>query len=662
MKQLRIFILIITVITNVGKTQSIDTLEWTVISGGTKAGFLKKWENLDGSFTEWFQYNDRGRGDSTVAKYRYDNDGYLEFIDASGVDYYKKPVFEKLIVKNGIAYWENNSEKEQKKLESKADYVPLNVSVGTSYKNYFKSPTNTIQLLPTGTSKLTVLKEQTLKNGKKVRLISTVGIGFTPSYIWIDENDSFFAYPGNWFAYLLKGYESYNEELYTIQKEYEKKYYEDLAPLFSRKTQNGIAVTNANLFNPQTGELKANANIFIENGKIKEVMFGKPNIPKDYQNVNANGKFVMPGLWDMHVHYGSHSQGLLHLSCGVTNVRDMGNSLDLLDSKKQIDNGQVLGPRIQILSGFIDGAGQYSGPTGEKINSIEEGKTAIKKYADLGYQQIKLYSSIKPEWVRPLADEAKKYNLRVSGHIPAHMLAEEAIESGYNEIQHMNMLFLNFYGKELDTRTPLRFTTVAQKAASFDFESETFIKFIHKLKQLNITIDPTVSIFEGMFIGEQGKISPAYTSIGHRFPLSMQRNFKTGSSLEIVDGQQEIFRNSFESMLKMVKILYDNNVTLVPGTDDLAGFMLHRELENYAKAGIPNKEILKMATVTSATVAGKISQFGTIEKGKVADLIIIDGDPTKNIEDIRKVEAVIKDNDIYRTKDLLEKISIKYFK
>jgi imidazolonepropionase-like amidohydrolase len=112
----------------------------------------------------------------------------------------------------------------------------------------------------------------------------------------------------------------------------------------------------------------------------------------------------------------------------------------------------------------------------------------------------------------------------------------------------------------------------------------------------------------------------------------------------------------------MVKALYDNGVTIVPGTDAFAGFTLHSELENYVKAGIPNIEVLKIATITSAAVAKKSDQFGSIEKNKVADILIIDGDPIKNMEDIRKVEIVIKGNDIYQTKDILEKISIKYFK
>ncbi len=663
MRHLCMIIFFLSVIPCTGKTQPVDTIEWTILTGGTKkAGFLKNWQNPDGSYTQLSQYNDRGRGDSTVARYRVDDEGYLEFIEASGVDYFKKPIFERYKIENETAYWENNSEKGQMRLESKALYIPLSISVGTSYKTYFNTPTRTIDLLPTGTSSLIVLKELTLKDGKKIRLISTIGMGLVPSYSWIDEDDEFFAYPGDWFAYMLKGYESYNKELYDIQKEYEKQHFEDIAKQVTRRVKNGLAVTNANLFNPISGQVESKANIFINDGKIEDVTYGEAIIPNGFENIDAKGKFVMPGLWDMHVHYGGPSEGLLHLSCGVTNVRDMGNSQDVMEIRSQIDSGQFLGPRIQIMSGFIDGAGEFAGPIGEQINSVEEGKTAVRKYADLGYQQIKLYSSIKPEWVEPLSNEAKKFNLRVSGHIPAYMLAEEAIEAGYDEIQHINMLFLNFYGKELDTRTPLRFTMVAQRASSFDFESREFNEFIQKIKQLNITIDPTVTIFEGMFIGEEGKIRPSYEAFGERLPLTLQRYLKQGSSLEIPEGQEETYKNSFGNMLKLVKILHDNGISMVAGTDDFAGFILHRELENYVKAGIPNKEVLKIATVNAATIAGKIDDYGTIEKGKFADLIIIDGDPLKNIEDIRRVETVIKDHDIYSTNEMLKRVSIGYFK
>jgi hypothetical protein len=662
MKTIILLILMSYGLTTICKAQLRDTTEWTVLMGGTKAGFSKKWRNPDGSFTDWFQFNDRGRGDSTVSNYLHDNEGYLIFIEAKGIDYFKKPVFEKYSLTNGIAKWENNSEKDEIKVEYKADYVPLKINSGPSFQTYFNSQNRAIEHIPTGSSKLEILYEHSLASGKKIRLISITGTSFTPSYSWIDDENEFFAYPGDWFAFISKGHEDLNSELFKIQKEYEDQYFKNLAKSLTSDYKPGLAITNANIFDPKTGQIKNNSTILIVDGKIKEVSTTKVKIPKGFKIISANDKFVMPGLWDMHAHYGDATTGLLNLACGVTNIRDMGNGLTLIEKKKDIDNGIALGPRIQIMSGFIDGAGPYAGPIGEKISSIDEGKLAIKKYADLGYQQIKLYSSIKPEWVKPLSEEAKKFGLRVSGHIPAHMTAEEAILAGYDEIQHTNMLFLNFYGKDLDTRTPVRFTSVAQKAAFFDFDSKDFKAFVRLLQEKKTTIDPTVSIFEGMFMGQEGKTDPSFESTAHRFPLSFQRNLKSNSGLAIPLGLEETYRNSFSNILKMTKILFDNQVTIIPGTDGLPGFTLHRELENYVRAGIPNTEVLKMSTLTSAIVAQKSDNFGSIENGKNADIIIIDGDPTKNIEDIRKVEIVIKDNDIYITKDIFEKISIKYFK
>jgi hypothetical protein len=401
--------------------------------------------------------------------------------------------------------------------------------------------------------------------------------------------------------------------------------------------------------------------ILVEGGMIKKVS-QKKSIPKTYTVIDADNKFVMPGLWDMHVHYGDPTDGILDLACGVTNVRDMANSESLTNKKKEIDNGTVLGPHIQAMCGFIDGAGPYAGPTGAIINTLEEGIAAVKRYKSLGYDQIKLYSSLKPEWVKPLAAEAHRNGMRVSGHIPAHMLASEAIDDGYNEIQHMNMLFLNFLGKDLDTRTPARFHAVGQNAAKLSLSSKEVMSFVKKLKDNHIVIDPTVSFFETMFIPTDGKPVPTMAAVVDRLPPALQRNLRSGGALEIPAGQEKVYAASFEKMLQMVKLLYDNGVTIVPGTDDFVGFVLHKELENYSKAGIPNGAVLAIATIESAKVAGKDKLFGSIEAGKVADIIIIDGDPLQQMSDIRKVETIIKGQEIYSSRALFESISIQPLK
>jgi len=641
-----------------GHCQTKDTTTWTILLGGNKAGFLKKWRNTDNSFSEWFQWTDRGRGDSIVSTYSYNEQGYITSINAKGIDYYKKPVFEKFENGNGKVSWENSSEKEERRVDHDAEYLPVSISAGTLFNNYLKDPDQTIKLLPAGESRLKVLKDHTLKDGMHIRLISTFGAGMTPSYSWIDDNNELFASPSDWFATIKHGYEGYNDELMKLQDEFKQAYFKDISRQLT-KVQPGVVISNASVFNTKTGTVQKNTSIIIEDGIIREITTRKIRVSKSYQVIDATGKFVMPGLWDNHVHYGDDVLGLLNIGCGITNVRDMGSPAGLLDKKKEIDAGIVIGPRIQVMCGFIDGTGPYALSIGNSIATLDEGKEAVKKFAELGYQQIKLYSSLNPEWVKPLADEAKRLGMRVSGHIPAHMLAEEAIRDGYDEIQHTNMLFLNFYGKDLDTRTPLRFSTIAQKAASFDFNGAEFKSFIGLMKKHKTVIDPTVSFFEDMFVGKPGDVRPSSINFAHRLPITIQRSFRTGSSLEIPDGLEDTYKKSFLSMLKMVKLLYDNGVTIIPGTDDFPGFVLHRELENYVKAGIPNKDVLKFATLTSAEVNRKSDQYGSIEPNRPADIIIIDGNPLLNILDIQKVETVIKDKAVYQTRDVLAAVSVK---
>lgn len=639
-------------------TAQSDTLQWTVLMAGSTVGYLKQLKNADDTCTEWFKFNDRGRGDSTVVTYKVNEAGIITWLDAKGVDYLKAPVFEKYQLNNGVATWENPDEKETKKVSGPVEYVPLKVNAGISVKAYLNAPNQTLQLLPAGQRTLTVIKEVSIQ-GKRLRLISLVGASLQPSYQWIDERDNFFGYPSDWRAYIAKGYEHLNDTLLSMQRAVEQDYFKKIASTVREKTQQ-LAVTNANLFDSKTGKVSEKITILIRNGRIHEI--GAKSVPSGYSIIDAAGKFVMPGLWDMHVHYAEGTDGILHLANGVTNVRDMGNSDALPDQKKLIDEGVVLGPRIQAMCGFIDGKGPFSGPAGAKITSVEEGISAVRNYKQKGYSQVKLYSSMKPEWVKPIAEEAHKLGLRVSGHIPAHMLASEAVNAGYDEIQHMNMLFLNFMGKELDTRTPVRFHAVAQNAAKMDLKSAETKAFIDLLKAKKTVIDPTISFFETMFIPQSGKPIPTMAAVIDRLPLDLQRAFRSGGALQVPEGQESTYAESYQKMLQLVKILFDNGVTIVPGTDDVAGFVLHKELENYSKAGIPNAEILRLATIGSAKVAGRDKEFGTIEIGRIADIIIIDGNPLEKMEQIRRVETIVKGDEVYKSKDLLKAVSISYFK
>jgi hypothetical protein len=337
----------------------------------------------------------------------------------------------------------------------------------------------------------------------------------------------------------------------------------------------------------------------------------------------------------------------------------MGNSLDLPAIKKQVDEGDLLGPEISVMSGFIDFAGPFAGPTGKIVNSLDEGLAAVDYYSEKGYQQVKLYSSIPVDWVKPLADRAHQKNLKVVGHIPSFMTAERAVKDGYDQIIHMNMIMLNFLGDSLDTRSMGRFTKVGERAGKIDLNStKDFILF---LKSKNIVVDPTIGIFEQMFVNKPGQLANGYSSIIGMFPADFRRGFYNGGLPGMKDHGAE-YSASFDNMMKMLKLLHTGGITVLPGTDDFPGFALHREIELHSAAGIPNADVLRNATLISAKVAGRDKELGTVEVGKTANLILIDGDPLQNISDIRKVELTIKNGNLYEPKALYASYGFGFWK
>jgi imidazolonepropionase-like amidohydrolase len=164
-------------------------------------------------------------------------------------------------------------------------------------------------------------------------------------------------------------------------------------------------------------------------------------------------------------------------------------------------------------------------------------------------------------------------------------------------------------------------------------------------------IDPTLSVFENFFTDRPGTIAKALAPVGDRLPATVRRGY-LGGGLPVPEGKDERYRESFAAMLKMVAALHRAGVRIVAGTDATAGFSLHRELELYVRAGISAPEVLRIATLGAATVMKHDDQLGSITPGKLADLIVVDGDPTARISDIRRVELVVKNGTVIKPDQL----------
>lgn len=644
-----------------------DTTRYEVLSSGKVTGRHLKWSNGPGQVAYLYEFNDRGRGPRIVVDIKVSDDGSIIERTATGHDYFKAPVHEVFSISNGSASWKNHIEDESRAVPGKVIYSPLNsvpAELELMLKSLYPAPGHQLEVLPSGKLKATHIKNHSTKlDGLRIELelYSFSGSGGPPSYVWFTPNKEFFGTISGWSSTILEGHGDLIEELKQIQDELEEDYFNQQAKKLTETTSEPIAIKNVNVLDVSTGKLIKGRTVIVEQGEIKQIGKVKSiKVPPTAIVIDGANKTLMPGLWDNHAHY-DMTQGLYHLAGGVTNIKDMGNSLDLPDTKKKVDANELLGPEISIMSGFIDFAGPFAGPTGKIVNSLDEALAAVDYYAERGYQQVKLYSSIPVDWVKPIAERAHSRSLKVVGHIPSFMTAERAVRDGYDQVIHMNMIMLNFLGDTLDTRSMGRFIKVGERAGSISLESDAVKKFISFLKEKNTVVDPTLTVFEGMFVNQAGKLANGYQGVINSFPADYKRSLYYGG-LPTMKDHEATYQKSFGNMLKMTKLLHSAGVTIVPGTDDFPGFALHRELELYVQAGIPAAEVLKLATLTSAKVAGLDSKYGTVEVGKRANLVLVDGDPLKNISDIRRVELVIKAGNIYEPKALYASYGFGFFK
>jgi imidazolonepropionase-like amidohydrolase len=241
------------------------------------------------------------------------------------------------------------------------------------------------------------------------------------------------------------------------------------------------------------------------------------------------------------------------------------------------------------------------------------------------------------------------------------MTSAQAIEAGYDEIQHINQLMLLFFvGPKDDTRTLQRFYLIADHADALDLDSKPVADLIALMKQHGTALDTTLTAFEGNFVQLQGEVNPSYAAAIEHVPIGQQRSWRE-NSMNVNPKNVAHYRASFDKMVQMVGRLYRAGVPLEAGTDDVAGFTLHRELELYVRAGIPPAEALRIATFGAAQLLGRGADLGSVEPQKLADLILVDGDPTKNVSDIRRSSLVMKEGAVYFPAEVYEALGVKRF-
>ena len=390
-----------------------------------------------------------------------------------------------------------------------------------------------------------------------------------------------------------------------------------------------LAVVGGKMVDVATGEVTEPSVILIQNGRIvKAGAKAGIVVPTGAKLIHAEGKTIFPGLWDMHAHFEQAEWGPAYLAAGVTTVRDVGNEFNYINAvKRAIDDGTGVGPHI-LKAGIIDGPGSM-GLGIVRATSAREAVMVVRRYKDSGFVQIKIYSSVQPPVVKAICDEAHRLGLSVTGHIPEGMNLEQGVDSGMDMVNHVEYV-ADILGKNKDKTIDWA-----------DPKTEAGLNFI---KEHEVVIDPTLGVFEMIFRSTKDsitKMEPAFYSL----PEPLQVLFV---DMGMEPAMAEKYRPMFKDFEKLVKVLHDRGVPIVAGTDmGFPGYSVDRELELYVDAGLTPLEAIRTATLEPALVMKQAGVSGSLMAGRAADLIIVNGDPLHRIRDIRRVQVVIKDGQVY---------------
>jgi imidazolonepropionase-like amidohydrolase len=438
-------------------------------------------------------------------------------------------------------------------------------------------------------------------------------------------------------------------------------------PSFAQKPSpdGPLALNNVTVVDVRTGALQPDQTVILEGHHIASVGPGKSaKVPRNARSVNCRGLFLIPGLWDMHVHlaFGDWFPGAENISLplfvanGVTGVRDMGSDLDVVQSwRNQIEAGDLIGPRIFTSGPMLDGP-KPRFPSSVAIATPEDARRAVADLKRRGADFIKLQSLIPRDPVFAIADEAKKQDIPFEGHVPDSVRASEMSEAGMKSFEHLIGIFEGSSPAEDDflkgNKTEGRFL------ATYDPARAASLAAI--LAKNQTWQCPTLVWERGGNLVDVSDFSKD-TRVKY-VPASWKNKTWKRFNDEITQGygaDDLATRRTFvEKELEIVGMLHKTGIPYLAGTDTPAGihifpgFSLHEELQRFVAAGFTPLEALQTATLNPARFFGMEEQFGTVEKNKLADLLLLNANPLEDIANTQKIAAVIVNGRYFSGKDL----------
>ena len=504
-----------------------------------------------------------------------------------------------------------------------------------------------LTLLPSGRAsfdRVTSLDVDGPQGKKHIDLILLRGTSQTPQPLWVEGNKFFGASFG--LALLPQGYEGNLAKMQAAQDAA----IAALAPATAKKfltadAKRPVLFSNVKMYDADAERFLASRYVLTANGKIVSVGAKAPaKLPAGTRKIDGAGKTLVPGLWDSHMHIGDDFGVVNELALGVTSCRNPGGPIELeVSQRERRAKGTLLAPEC-FNSVIVDQKGPLVAQGSLAVSSLDETLAAVRKIKANNLTAVKFYTSMKPEWIAPGAKLAHQLGLHVHGHIPAGMRTLDAINAGYDEITHIYFATMQAMPQEVvdKSNTTMRMLGPGKYFKDVDLDAEPTKTVIRTMAEKKITLDPTLVVVEGVLLAKAGTVAPAFAPYVGTLPAATERGFKSGAIPYLPGMTRDDAVKSVHHMGEYVTKLRRAGVPIVAGTDG-TGMELVLELELYVDGGMTTSEALATATLAAARNVKADGRTGSIKAGKEADLLLVDGDPEKNIGDLRHVDQVMSD-------------------
>ncbi len=395
---------------------------------------------------------------------------------------------------------------------------------------------------------------------------------------------------------------------------------------------NIILISHVNIVNVENNDVKPNQFVLIVDDKIRSISSIKPIAVDNAIDVDGKGKFLMAGLVDMHVHVFQPADLYQLITHGVTTARVMYGWPHVLKYREVIKQNKLIGPDLIVASPVINQKSPYASSNLHRfVNSPEEASNLVAEYAKKGFDLIKTYDGLQPEIFKAISKSAQENGLAIAGHPSFYFSIDDFLEEKPQTIEHIEMLY--------------------QAQLNYSRDNELLLKLAKKLAEAKIPVTTTLIVYDNLakLAVEKNKF---IDSLPTEYIHPLVKKLEEGSVEYITTLKKpNKWRSKADYLGYIVKVLNENNVPIVLGSDGGVGYTINGkstidEIELLSHYGVPNNDILRAATITPAIALNRDNEIGSVTTGFIANLILLNSDPRKDLSTLREPFAVIKSGNL----------------